>query len=114
MVYAPVGLYTVISVRTVLVLPGGPAVFRMCSQIFVMRAHTTYRRATRRWHLLVGVRWLRWQSSVSGFYFRGVTQPWQWWVAAGSLPQWRPRLPWWQPFVYRYLVITGWVRQCRR
>jgi hypothetical protein len=58
----------------------------------------------------VGVRWLRVQSSISGLYHRRVTVPVQLWLACGRPPQFRPRLPWWQPFVYRWLVITRWYR----
>jgi hypothetical protein len=57
---------------------------------------------------------LRWQSAVSGLYFRRVTQPLQLWHALGRPSSWRPQLPWWQPFVWRWLVITGWVRPSRR
>ncbi|HUZ06001.1 MAG TPA: hypothetical protein VMV89_00780 [Candidatus Paceibacterota bacterium] len=32
--------------------------------------------------------------------------------AAGAA--FRPALPWWQPFVFAYLSITGWVRRPRR
>jgi hypothetical protein len=52
--------------------------------------------------------WLRWQSQVSGLYYRRVTEPVQLWRAVGRLPEFRPQLPWWQPFVWRYLVLTGW------
>ena len=80
----------------------------------VMRAQSTVSRAARRWHTLVGVRWLRWQSAVSRLYYQRVTFPVQAWVACGQLEQFRPSLPWWQPFVWQYLHITGWVRVSRR
>jgi hypothetical protein len=55
------------------------------------------------------------QSRISGAYFQRVTFPLQCWVACGRLPQFRPSLPWWQPFIWRYLVLTGWApRRPRR
>ena len=59
------------------------------------------------WFLLVGGRWERFQGRVAGFYFQRVTLPVRFWVACGSPQQFRPRLPWWQPFVWRWLVISG-------
>jgi len=59
------------------------------------------------WFLLVGGRWERFQGRVAGFYFQRVTLPVRFWVACGSPVQFRPRLPWWQPFVWRWLVISG-------
>jgi hypothetical protein len=73
--------------------------------------------AARRWHLLVGPAqrgWQRWQGSVAALYYQRVTLPLQWWVAAGRPPQFQPQLPWWQPLVWRYLVITGWQQSRRR
>src|SRR5512135_2910506 len=64
--------------------------------------------AARRWHLLVGVRWERFQCRVAAFYFQRVSLPVQFWRPAGCPPQFRPRLPWWQPFVWRWLVLSGW------
>ena len=65
--------------------------------------------ASRRWYLTVTLRWHRWQSAVSGLYYRRVQQPLQWWHAAGrSFGQPMPRLPWWHQLVYRYLLLTGW------
>ena len=81
----------------------------MRSQCNVMRAHTHTGRAARQWHLLVGVRWQRLQSRISGFYFRRVTQPVLFWRACGCMSV-RPSLPWWQPFVWQWLVLTGWSR----
>jgi hypothetical protein len=51
---------------------------------------------------------------VSGLYFQRVTQPLQWWHALGRPSSWRPQLPWRQPFVWRWLVVTGWLRPSRR
>lgn len=60
------------------------------------------------------IHWQCWQGSVAGFYYQRVTLPVQFWVALGSPAQWQPHIPWWQSFVYRYLVITGWLRPPRR
>ena len=61
-----------------------------------------------RWlHVVVGVRWQRVQGRVCGLYFRRVTLPVRFWRACGCPEQFRPRLPWWQPFVWRWLVISG-------
>jgi len=79
-----------------------------------MRALDISRWAARRWYLLAGVRWLRWQSGLCGVYTRRVTQPVQLWRALGCAPQFRPVLPWWQPLVWRWLVVTGWLRPGRR
>ena len=67
-------------------------------------------RAARRWQVLVGVRWERLQCRVAAFYFQRVSLPVQWWRAAGCPPAFRPRLPWWQPLVWRWLVLSGWQR----
>jgi len=72
-----------------------------------MRAQSIGSRAARRWHSLVGVRWLRWQGRVSALYQQRVTLPVQYWQAFGCPSEFTPQLPWWQPFVWRYLVITG-------
>ena len=80
----------------------------------VMRAHSTSSRAARRWHCTVGIRWQRWQSAVSGLYFRRVTAPVQFWLACGRPAAFRPALPWWHQLVYSYLRLTGWVRRPRR
>ena len=80
----------------------------------VMRAQSTVSRAARRWHTLVGVRWLRWQSFVAALYFRRVTYPVRCWVALGSPAQFRPSLPWWQSIAWHYLHITGWLSAPRR
>ena len=58
--------------------------------------------------------WQRWQGSVAALYYQRVTLPLQWWVAAGRPPQFQPQLPWWQPLVWHYLVITGWQQSRRR
>ena len=61
-----------------------------------------------------GVRWQRLQSRISGFYHQRVTLPVEFWVACGRPPQFRPQLPWWQPFVWQWLLITGWRQLPRR
>ena len=61
----------------------------------------------------VRIHWQRWQCSVAGLYHQRVTLPVQFWVACGQPAGFAPRLPWWQSFVYRYLVITGWLRPSR-
>jgi hypothetical protein len=66
--------------------------------------------AARRWHLLVGVRWERFQSRIIRLYFRRVTLPVRFWQALGCPEQLRPRLPWWSPLVWRWLALTG---ECR-
>ena len=80
----------------------------LCSGLVM--THTPHRELLR----YVRIHWLRLQSRISGAYFQRVTFPVQCWVACGRLPQFRPSLPWWQPFVWRWLVITGWVRPSRR
>ena len=77
-----------------------------------MREHRQRGRAARRWQVLVGVRWQRFQCRVAALYYQRVTVSVQFWVAAGRPAQFRPQLPWWRPFVWRWLVITGW--QSRR
>ena len=63
--------------------------------------------ARRHWRGLVGIRWERLQGRVLGLYFRRVTSPVRVWVACGCPEEFRPRLPWWQPFVWRWLVVSG-------
>ncbi|GEM_PF-2103687 len=75
-----------------------------------VREHLQSGWAARRWQSLVGVRWQRWQCRVAAFYFQRVSLPVQWWRAAGCPPAFRPRLPWWQPLVWRWLVLSGWQR----
>jgi len=71
-------------------------------------------RAARRWYLTVGLRWQRWQSAVCSLYYRRVTLPVQLWRACGQPAAFRPALPWWQPFVFSYLSVTGWALRPRR
>ncbi len=68
----------------------------------------------RRWHLLVGVRWERFQCRVAAFYFQRVSLPVRWWLALGRPAQFRPRLPWWQQFVLAWLRLSGRVPAPRR
>jgi hypothetical protein len=75
-----------------------------------VREHFQVGRAARRWQSLVGVRWQRWQCRVAAFYFHRVSLPVQFWRAAGCPSQFRPRLPWWQPLVWRWLRLSGWLR----
>ena len=62
----------------------------------------------------VRIHWQRWQCSVAGFYYQRVTAPVQFWVACGRPAGFAPRIPWWQPFVFSYLVTTGWLRPSRQ
>jgi hypothetical protein len=55
-------------------------------------------------------RWQRVQCRVAAFYFERVSLPVQFWRACGCPPQFRPRLPWWQPLVWCWLVLSGWQR----
>jgi hypothetical protein len=64
--------------------------------------------AVRRWQVLVGVRWQWFQCRVTGFYFRRFIMPIRLWQACGCPAQFRPQVPWWQPFVWFWLSITGW------
>ena len=79
-----------------------------------VREHLQSGWAARRWQSLVGVRWQRFQCRVAAFYFHRVSLPVQFWRAAGCPPQFRPRVPWWQPFVWRWLVLSGWLRPSRQ
>jgi len=80
----------------------------------VMRAQSTVSRAARRWHTLVGVRWLRLQSRIAAAYTQRVTQPVQlWWrsvVRRTGVRSCRGG----KSIVWHYLHITGWVRASRR
>ena len=82
-----------------------PSIYAACVEL----THT-YRELLR----YVRIHWLRWQGAVASLYFRRVTLPLRFWVALGQPEQFRPQLPWWRPFVWRWLVITGWVRPSRR
>ncbi len=87
----------------------------MCSLTkTVMREHIHTGWIARRWYLLVGIRWQRLQCRISRFYYQRFTVPQQFWRACGCPSGFRPRVPWWQPFVWRWLVVTGWVRVSRR
>jgi hypothetical protein len=97
--------------RSLQVLPASQLPCLVCLTEIVMRHTRHSSRAARRWHILVGVRWQRWQSRVAALYYRRVTLPVQLWVACGQPSQFRPQLPWWQPFVFSYLGITGWARR---
>ena len=77
----------------------------------VMRALKKIQQAVGRWQLVVSVGWQRFQGRVSGLYYRRVSGPLRFWRAAGCPRQFRPSLPWWQPFVYRWLVVSGWLRR---
>ena len=73
----------------------------------MMRAIKKIQRAAWGWQVLVSVRWQRFQGRICGLYFRRVTFPVRCWRACGCPPQFRPTIPWWQPFVWRWLVISG-------
>ena len=75
-----------------------------------VREHFQVGRAARRWQVLVGVRWQWFQCRVAAFHFQRVSLPMQFWRACGFPSQFRPRLPWWLPFVWRWLVLSGWLR----
>jgi len=62
----------------------------------------------------VHIHWQRWQCFVARRYHQRVSLPVQFWVALGRPEQFRPQLPWWRPFVFSYLVTTGWLRPSRR
>ena len=79
-----------------------------------MSSHFTFSQATTAWHRFATLPWCRWQCRVSGFYYRHVTAPVSFWVTCGQPPEFRPQLPWWQPFVFSYLRLTGWLRWPRR
>jgi hypothetical protein len=74
-----------------------------------MSSHFISSQATAAWHRFAIVPWLRWQGHVSGFYFHRVTVPVSFWLACGRPAAFRPQLPWWQPFVFSYLRLTGWL-----
>jgi hypothetical protein len=79
----------------------------------VMRARVTVRRAARRWHLLVGIRWQRVQCFIAARYYQRVTAPVRAWQACGSPACLAPSIPWWQPFAYLWLRRTGWLTRRR-
>ena len=74
-----------------------------------MRAHTHRSRAARGWYLLVGIRWQRFQSRLSGLYYQRVTYAYRIWRAVDYDPMYRPSPPWWSGFLYRWLRVTGWL-----
>jgi len=84
-----------------------------------MSSHFKFSQATAAWHRFATMfgpaqrAWWRWQCRVSGFYYRHVTAPVSFWVACGQPVGFRPQLPWWQPFVFSYLRLTGWLRARR-
>ena len=53
------------------------------------------------------------QQQLLTTYFRRVTEPCIFWRACGCPPQFRPSLPWWQPFAWRWLSLTGSARHLR-
>ena len=59
------------------------------------------------WRVCVGLRWQRLQGRVLALYFRRITSPVRVWVACGCPAEFRPVLPWWQPLVWRWLVVSG-------
>jgi hypothetical protein len=91
-------------------VPAAPSCV-VCLREWVMR-HTTHLSsgAARAWHRYLGVRWERFQGRVARHYYTHVTWPVRFWRACGCPAEYRPSLPWWQPFVWRWLVVTGWLR----
>src|SRR5215831_7281219 len=57
--------------------------------------------------------WRRWVSRVRALYLRRVREPVYQWRAHGSPREFLPQLPWWHPFVYRFLVLVGGLSQQR-
>jgi hypothetical protein len=106
----PGGTADLYSARTPVVPAASRASVLGALREMVMRAPSTHTRAARQ----VAIRWQRLQSRIAGLYFQRVTQPLQLWHAFGCPSQFRPSLPWWQQFVYSWLVVTGWVRPARR
>lgn len=47
------------------------------------------------------------QQRLLTHYYHHITLPFHFWRAMGRPPQFRPHLPWWQPFAWRWLSITG-------
>ena len=86
----------------------GPPCLYVLSQRKSVREHTHSGRAARRWQVMVGVRWQRFQSCVAALYFQRVTLPVRFWRAAGCPVQFRPQLPWWHRFVLAWLRLSGW------
>ncbi len=103
------GLSGVLGSPTRPVLPASQPRCRCSLKEEGVREHLQRGWDARRWHLPVGVRWQRLQCRVAAFYFHRVSLPVQFWRACGCPPQFRPRLPWWQPFVWRWLVLSGWL-----
>ena len=60
---------------------------------------------SRGWHCHVAVPLGRQLGRVSRFYYQHVTLPVYFWRACGCPEQFTPRIPWWQPWVYRLLVL---------
>ena len=88
-------------------LPAAQVIFLMALRGKVMRAIKKITWAARRqWYLVVGIRWQRFQGPILALYFRRVTEPVRIWRAFGCPSSWRPQLPWWQPFVWRWLVLS--------
>jgi hypothetical protein len=61
--------------------------------------------------------WRQWVGRVESLYASRVRRQVYLWRAQGSRPEFLPRLPWWHPFVYRFLRLVGrlpqrqWVRR---
>ena len=51
--------------------------------------------------------WRRWVSRVESLYLRRVHRPVYQWREVGSPREFLPQLPWWHPFVYRFLCLVG-------
>ncbi len=89
-------------------IPYRRPIYSVCAlSVNVMREHIQSSWAARRWYLLVGIRWQRFQSRLAGVYHRRVTLPVQFWRALGAPSVVAPRLPWWSVFLYQWLYLTG-------
>ena len=58
--------------------------------------------------------WRRWVGRVESLYRFRVHRPVYLWRAQGSRCEFLPRLPWWHPFVYRFLRLVGRLRRRQR
>ena len=103
---AEIDVYCLAAIRCASKLP---VCLFVAAQGMVMSSHFTFSQGARRWAATIRILWFRWQSSVARLYSRRVTQPVRLWKALGQPSDCMPRLPWWQPIVYKYLVITVWL-----
>ena len=71
-------------------------------------------RVARLWHSQVAVRWYRMQFRLVDRYCQQVHRPIRRWRRSGCPHGRFPQLPWWQAFLWRWLVITGFAPDTRR